>query len=127
MKFDNTQYIEMLLLLILEIIMKKIIFASLLITGIINPAFSKPNHGDFIGHIISELNLADAQAVELRQVFEAGLEERDAIRDEVKGRLDAIKQVEIDQVTSFLTTEELMHLEEILEQHEKHHHGRPPR
>lgn len=107
--------------------MKKIIFVSLLITGFINPVFAKPNHGDFIEHIISELHLADAQAVELREVFEAGLEERNAIREEVKARLDAIKQVEIEQATSFLTTEELMHLEEILEQHEKHHHGRPPR
>lgn len=107
--------------------MKKIIFTSLLIAGLMNPVFAKPSHDDFIEHIISELNLADAQAVELRAVFEAGLEERNTIREEVKEQLDAIKQVEIEQATSFLTTEELMHLEEILEQHEKHHHGRPPR
>ena len=107
--------------------MKKIIFASLLMAGFINPAFAKPDHGDFVEHIISELNLPDAQAIELRVVFEAGSEERKAIKEEVKTRLDAIKQEEMEQAADFLTAEELVHLEEILEQHKKHHPGRPPR
>ena len=106
--------------------MKRIIFASLLIVGLVNPAFAKPDHGDFVEHIISELNLADAQAVELREIFEAGLEERKAIKKEVKARLDAIKQVEIEKSADILTEEELAQLEEMLERHKKHH-GRPPR
>lgn len=126
MVFGNTRHIEILLLM-LETTMKKIMFASLLVVGLINPALAKPNHGDFVEHIINELNLADAQALELRDVFEAGLEERKAIREEVKIRLDAINQIEVEQATNFLTAEELAHLEEILERHKKHHHGRPPR
>ena len=127
MIFNNTEPVAILFTLELEMIMKKIIFASLLITGFINPAFAKPDHGHFVEHIISELNLPDAQAIELRVVFEAGLEERKAIKEEIKARLDAVKQVEMEQAADFLTAEELLHLEEILEQHKKHHPGRPPR
>lgn len=115
------------MLFILEIIMKKIVFASLLLIGFISSALAKPDHGDFIEHIISELDLPDAQAIELRDVFEARLEEKEAIKEEMKARLNAIRQAEIEQAANFLNEEELTHLEEILEQHKKHHRGRPPR
>ena len=107
--------------------MKKIIFTSLLLIGFISSASAEPGHENFIEHIISELDLPDAQAIELRDIFEDGLEEKKAIKEEMKARLNIIRQAEIEQAADVLTEDELAHLEEILEQHKRHHRGRPPR
>lgn len=105
--------------------MKKHIQICLLTSTLLTmTAFAQPDEGPCSENLISKLNLDETRAAELEAILDSGHAERKAIRDASRLEMDALHAKEMEKAAAFLTSDELIQLEDMMERHkERHAHG----
>lgn len=104
-------------------------FTGLLISGIAaasifaTPVFAK---GDFddkrtqkIERLAEKLALSDAQTVSFVEIMEAQGEKRQALREEIKAKRDALRTETIASLETVLSEEQVNAMEELMERNKK--------